>query len=120
MRSGDVKARLEAAARMDRELGALAERQRRYRELARGRNAPGMEALEKEIGERIEAYAATVREVEGEIDRLEEPLQREVLRYRYLNGWNWRAIAARMGYSREWLWKQHARALERMENVNNL
>ena len=114
MRNGDVKERLAAAARMDRQLGALVERQRRYRELAGGRNAPGMESLDREIGARIEAYAATVREIEGEIDGLEEPLQREVLRYRYLNGWSWQAIAARMGYSREWLWKQHARALEKM------
>ena len=110
----DVKAWLGEAARMERGLEALMERQRRYRELGKARtgDSPGLEALEEEIGERIERYAARVRGIEKKIDALDDPMQREVLRYRYLNGWRWQVIAARTGLSREWLWKLHARALE--------
>ena len=37
-----------------------------------------------------------------------------MLKYRYLNGWSWKAIAARTHFSRDWLWRLHARALEQI------
>ena len=75
-----------------------------------------LEALGRELDERIEACAALVREVEARIDALDNPLHRDVLKFRYLNGWSWRVISCRMGLSRDWLMSVHRKAVGEMEN----
>lgn len=98
----------------DRRIEALAERRRHYRELAeaRGGRSEALEALDRELAERIDEYAALVREIEGAIDGVGDIVLRDVLRYRYLNGWSWQVIAQKMRFSQDWLWRLHARALE--------
>ena len=117
----DAKAYLSQARQAERGIAALAERRRRCGELAgyRGGDGPELDALQRELDGRIEDYAALVREIEGKIDRVENPLYREVLRYRYLNGWSWQVIAGRMCFSRDWLMKLHARALGEVEGTGN-
>ena len=44
----------------------------------------------------------------------------EVLEYRYLDGWSWQAIAARLCFSRDWVMKLHARAIEAVEAVGEV
>ena len=98
------------------ELGveALLERRERCRAMA-ARRGPGcpeeLAALEKALDERIREFAARTREVEAAIDGLESPRQRELLRLRYLNGWSWKAIGARMDCKRSWMFQLHERAL---------
>lgn len=110
----DVKGYLSQVRQADRRIDALLERRRRYRELAerRGGRVEALEGLERDIDARIDAYAGLVREIEGVIDRVEEAPCREVLRYRYLNGWSWQVISDRTHYSKDWLWRLHARGLE--------
>lgn len=113
----EIREKLNQAMHMGRRIDALLERQRHYRELSRALRdgSPELEALEREVGERIEAYAALVREVDRRIEALEDQSQREVMQYRYLNGWSWKIIAMKMGFSREWVWRLHARALARLD-----
>ena len=63
-----------------------------------------------------DACARRLQEVvEAIIDRVRSEECREVLRYRYLNGWSWQVIAERTHYSKDWLWRLHARGLEAVE-----
>lgn len=118
----EAKEYLSQARRADRRIGAMLERRRRYMELEALRGpggGDGLRALEADIDRRIEDYAALVREIEGKIDAVEDQTCREVLRYRYLNGWSWQAISDRTHYSRDWLWRLHARALEAVKMQDN-
>ena len=45
------------------------------------------------------------------IEAVLDPVQRDLLRYRYLNGWSWGKIAQRMNYTREYLLRLHGHAL---------
>lgn len=61
--------------------------------------------LEEQMRERIEAYADAVREVESAIDAVEDVKERQVLRYRFINGWSWRRIASKMHYDSSWVYR---------------
>lgn len=113
-----AKEYLSQARRLDRRILALLDRQSRYHEIGAwragfgGAVGPGaMLALERELDGRILEYADKVREIERTIDQVEDEQYRDVLKYRYLNGWSWKDIAERMGFSQDWLWHLHARAL---------
>ena len=115
-----AKEYLSQAKRLDRRIGALLDRQRRYHELGAwqatrfdGASGPGgMAALERELDARIGEYAELVRRIERTIDAVEDERYRDVLKYRYLNGWSWKKIAERMHFSQDWVWRLHARALK--------
>ena len=101
-------------------LDALAERRSRYLSLGdrRGRSSGrALERLERDIDRRIEALADQVLQIEARIDALEDERQRDVLRYRYLNGWRLKDIAQRMNYSTDWVRHLHARGLEALKKV---
>ena len=113
-----AKEYLSQARQLDRRILALLYRQRKYHELgawraryAETKGVGAMVELEKEIDERIAEYAAKVFEIEAVIDAVADQQYRDVLRYRYLNGWSWQKIAERMHFSQDWLWHLHARAL---------
>lgn len=102
------------AMRLERQIVALRLRQRRYLELGLSCGEEGrarMRALASQIETRVAAYAEKVRQIEGAIDAVEEARYREVLRYRYLNGWSMKRIAREMGYSEDWVYRLHRRAL---------
>lgn len=110
-----AKEYLSQATRHERRIAALLDRQRRYHEIGamcgeRGRAR--LVELEKELDGRIESYVALVRQIEGAIDAVGNAQYRDVLRYRYLNGWSWQRIAERMYYTQDWVWRLHARALK--------
>ena len=94
---------------------ALMERRSRCAEMAYGRTprtSKALEQLQRELDSRIQTLAVRTMEAERHIDALENEGQRDVLRYRYLNGWDWRSIAQRMHYSQDWVKHMHTRALE--------
>ena len=115
----------------DAKLDALRERIQRYRDLATRRTAvyrsmPGggtrntssveeytlkIVDLEREIVERVDAYADTIREIEGVIDDVADDRYRTLLRLRYLSGWSWRRIARRMNYAEQYIFVLHGEAL---------
>lgn len=106
------------AKRLERQIVALRDRQLRYLELGLSCGEEGrerMRALAAEIEARVAAYAEGVRQVERVIDAMEEARYREILRYRYLNGWSMRRIAKEMGYSEDWAYRLHRRALRAAE-----
>ena len=115
-----AKEYLSQAKQHDRRIAALLDRQRRYHELGawRGERFGGMDgaaqmaALERELDARIGAYAELVRQIEATIDAVGDAQYRDVLKYRYLNGWSWQKIAERMHFSQDWVWRLHARALK--------
>lgn len=115
-----AKEYLSQVRRLDRRIGALMDRQRRYHEIGAWRPeglgaavSPGqMAALERELDGRIAEYADLVRQIEAAIDAVDKEQYRDVLKYRYLNGWSWRRISERMNLSQDWLWRLHGRALQ--------
>lgn len=130
-----AKEYLRQLLRRDARINALIERQQRYRELAgvRGvaygdvsgggsRHGSAVEdyavrivELEREIDRRIDEYVDLVRQAEAAIDQVEDERCRDVLRYRYLNGWSWEKIAEQMHYDERWVRRLHGRALARIE-----
>ena len=70
----------------------------------------------------IEALAALDSEALGLIERLEESKHRDVLTWRYLNGWEWEKICQALGMpetpmDRTWVWRLHRRALAEFSKV---
>lgn len=83
-----------------------------------GRNA-GLEAgvakivdLERELTRRVAAYAELIAGIERAIDAVPDPRQRDLLKFRYLNGWSWRKIAREMHLSEDRVWHLHGEALK--------
>ena len=127
-----AKEYLRQLSRKDARINALIERQQRYREFAQRRTAvyrdiPGggrrcsssveeyvakIIDLEREIDRRIDEYVDLTREIEAVIDSVGDDRYRDVLRYRYINGWNWERIAQEMHFDVKWLYKMHGRALQ--------
>lgn len=123
--------------RRDARINALIERQRHYYDLAT-RITPGYRQdggggsslsassrvadcaakiadLEREIDRRIDEYVDLTREIEAAIDRIPDGRYRDVLRFRYVNGWTWEKIADEMGYDLRWVHRLHGHALEKIE-----
>lgn len=110
------KAYLRQATRSEARIEALMARREKCRALAaaRGGQSEALAALEGELSAEIDGYAALVRKIEALLAALPDPVQREALRYRYLNGWSWQVISGKLGVSQDWLWHIHARALVRV------
>ncbi len=127
---------LRQALRADRRIDALIERAEHYREQAvraTGRatatrvSGTGMRSnveagvcklvdLSRDLERLAEELAEVVRQIEREIDRVQDDRHRDLLRWRYLNGWRWERIAEAMGYTDvKWLYKLHGRALVEFE-----
>ena len=129
---------LRQLSRKDARIEAMRERQRRYRELAQGSaahlcNVPGggqrqvssveeyavrMIDLEREMERRIDEYVALTLKIETAIDRIEDGRLRDLLRWRYMNEWDWEKIAQALGYERRQTFRLHGKALEAFERAN--
>lgn len=64
------------------------------------------------INQRIDLLAETKTAISAEIDQLEKPNHRTVLRYRYICLCKWEDIADRMGYDRRHVTRIHNGALK--------
>ena len=115
----------------ERRIAALRARKLKYQELAAQRTAhyrqgPGGHTqrissvedyacrivdLEWEIDRRIDEYGELVQEIERAIGAVPDDQQREVLEYRYLNGWTWDRIAGAMACSVRWVHYLHGHGL---------
>lgn len=123
---------LSQARGMKVRIEALEERRARYRDLATRRTAhyhsePGggtrrvssveeyalkIVDLDAELAARIEQYVDTLRKIEAVIDAVDDQRCRDLLKFRYLNGWSWNKVARRMDYSVDHVWHLHDRALK--------
>lgn len=101
--------------RLKARVGALMERRRWYGQagqLHSGGETEVIVQLQQELDRRIDAAAKYELEAMRLIDALEDTGQRDVLRYRYLNGLGWKEIAVRMKYSQDWVKHVHGKALK--------
>lgn len=70
--------------------------------------------MEKEIGASIDKLDQARRQVESAIDSMPNPVQRNVLRLRYLNGKNLEQVAEEMNYTYRNVCYLHGKALDQM------
>ena len=115
-------------------IDALLERRAKYRDLALRcttlyRGSPGgtlrvssveeyvcrIVDLEQEIDQRLSAYVRLTREIERAIDAVPDPRYRELLRFRYVNGWSLSRIAREMHMSEDWVKHLHGEALQQFD-----
>ena len=111
---------VEQARRMRVRLEALEDRRRHYEDLATNATAhyragPGggtrrvssveeyavkLADLSRDMAVRADIYAEVLRGIEAAIDAIDDPVKRDVLKFRYLSGWGWSRIAKAMRSSR--------------------
>ena len=117
----DPKETLVAARRTKLRLEALMERRSWHEQMQQCHSGGGSESLsrlQQALDFRYGHTAATMAAMR-QIEALADPRQREVLCYRYLNGWKWKEIAVRMGYSPDWVKHMHADAIRTMEMLKD-
>lgn len=59
-----------------------------------------------------------VASLSTEIDKVEDTLERAILRYRYITCLTWEQIAERMGYSMAQIYRIHKRAFKNFNKIN--
>lgn len=126
-----AKEYLNQARNMQTRLEALNERRQRYEDLATSatahyRSGPGgtrrvssveeyavkLADLSAEMKIRADIYAEALHEIEAAIDAVPMQNYRDVLRYRYLNGWSWNRIGKNLHYSLDYLYQLHRLAIK--------
>ena len=118
----DPKETLMAARRSKLRLEALMERRGWYEQVQQchsGGRSEAMAKLQRALDREIDEVVRQELAAMGQIDALADPIHREVLRYRYLNGWEWKEIARRMGYSPDWVKHMHSGAIRAVEMLKN-
>lgn len=71
--------------------------------------------LEEDLNKEIDRLVDEVRLAERLIDKLEDSRHRDVLKFRYLNGWSWETITDEMGYEKRYIFKLHGEALVKID-----
>lgn len=66
--------------------------------------------LEKEKELKLQAYS----EIVCKISELEDKKENDILFYRYIKGYDWEKISAKMNYSKRWVLDIHGKALEHL------
>lgn len=67
-----------------------------------------------------ELYLCKLRDIENELIRIEkeierlEPIERQLVRYRYIDGYNWEEICVKLNYSWATLHRMHAKILREL------
>ena len=71
--------------------------------------------LEQEINREIDELVELKTNIESTITSVENPQERLLLKYRYLDGKTFEWIAAEMHYHWQWIHRLHKRALTKLE-----
>ncbi len=91
--------------------------------LARLESHPGPEPGEytqevrRVYREKLEALSAALLAVENALEAL-EPVERQLLRYRFIEGMSVTQVAAKMYYCRKQIFQIQARALKKLDKIN--
>lgn len=72
-------------------------------------------AMEGDINAAIDALIDLRREIQGAIDKVPDENLQLLLTYRYIDGLTWERIAEKMDYSRQWVFRLHGKALQKIE-----
>ena len=75
-----------------------------------------LQDLEQDMCDSIIKYIEDVKLVEQLINGLTDIRQRDILTFRYMNGWNWQKIASLMNYERTQVWRIHRVAIMLLNN----
>lgn len=74
--------------------------------------------LERKIDVEIDKLIGIREEITGTISQIEDVDIRTILEYRYINGWSWRRIAAKMHYTEKHVTGYlHRKALHEIEKL---
>ena len=68
--------------------------------------------MERVLNERIGKLITLEKEIEGVIAAIPNKTARDLLTYRYINGWPLRTVAAEMGYTFDYMRHVHGAALD--------
>lgn len=74
-----------------------------------------LEALMDKIKADKTEIIARRAEIKACIESVQDERQRNILRYRYINGFSWPEVSARLGYDQCYIQRVHRRAVEAME-----
>jgi DNA-directed RNA polymerase specialized sigma subunit len=75
-----------------------------------------LQDLEQGICDLIIKYTNDIKLAEQLINDLTDIRQRDILTFRYMNGWSWQKIARLMNYERTQVWRIHGVALMLLDN----
>ena len=67
---------------------------------------------------KIEILYDFIADLSSEIDKVEDVVERALLRYRYITCLTWEQIAERMGYSMAQIYRIHNRAFKNFNKIN--
>ncbi len=89
-----------------------------------GRTAAKIVDLEHKIDTEIDKLIRIREEITGTISQIGNIDIRTMLEYRYINGWSWQKIAAKMNYTRDhltgYLHRKALRAVDEFINKNDV
>lgn len=130
-----ARAFMERVMNAQRRITHMQQRAQRYREMAM-RSTSSMQATRvggtdarskvedgacafmdicRDIEEQANRLRDTIRQTSEVIDRLSDPVEREVLELRYLSGLRWEDIGRRMMYDERQVRRIHVKALEHVQ-----
>lgn len=68
---------------------------------------------------KIEILYDFIADLSSEIDKVEDVVERALLRYRYITGLTWEQIAEKMGYCLSQVYRIHNRAFKNFTKIND-
>lgn len=83
-----------------------------------GRNAAEKERLLKLYQKKLQEIDAECEKIEKEIEQL-EPIERRLVRHRYIDCMTWEKVCVKIGYSWANTHRLHARILRKLENIKS-
>ncbi len=73
--------------------------------------------MENDISCQIEKLFELKNKIEGTIAKVDNPVLRQLLTLRYINGKNWEQISVDLTYSRMQIYRLHEKALKKVKDV---
>lgn len=68
---------------------------------------------------KIEILYDFMSDLSSEIDKVEDVIERALLRYRYIKGYTWEQISEELGYSIAQVYRIHKRAFKSFNKIND-
>lgn len=71
--------------------------------------------IDVEINREIDELQIVRQEIRAALNQLEDENLGLLMEYRYIDGLTWERIAEKMDYSRQWVFRLHGKALQKIE-----
>lgn len=71
--------------------------------------------IDAEINREIDELQTVRQEIRAALNQLEDENLEMLMEYRYIDGLTWERIAEKMDYSRQWVFRLHGKALQKIE-----